>query len=45
MEEIRIIEVKQSVFAANDVRANDLRNDLKNGVHDMEKPRQADKGL
>lgn len=29
MEEIRIIEVKQSVFAANDVRANDLRNDLK----------------
>lgn len=29
MEKIRIIEVKQSVFAANDVRANDLRNDLK----------------
>lgn len=29
MDEIRIIEVKQSVFAANDKEANDLRNELK----------------
>lgn len=29
MDEIRIIEVKQSVFAANDNKANELRNDLK----------------
>ena len=29
MNEIRIIEVKQSVFAANDLRANELRNELK----------------
>ena len=28
-KEIRIIEVKQSVFAANDLRANDLRRELK----------------
>ena len=29
MDEVRIIEVKQSVFAANDIEANDLRNELK----------------
>ena len=29
MDEIRIIEVKQSVFASNDKRANELRNELK----------------
>ncbi|MBR4470314.1 MAG: hydrogenase nickel incorporation protein HypB [Erysipelotrichaceae bacterium] len=29
MNEIRIIEVKQSVFAANDKRANELRQELK----------------
>ena len=29
MDEIRIIEVKQSVFASNDLRANELRKELK----------------
>lgn len=29
MDEIRIIEVKQSVFASNDKRANELRDELK----------------
>ena len=29
MDEIRIIEVKQSVFASNELRANDLRKELK----------------
>ena len=29
MENIRIIEVKQSVFASNDKRAAELRNELK----------------
>ena len=29
MDEIRIIEVKQSVFASNDIEANELRNKLK----------------
>ena len=29
MDKVRIIEVKQSVFASNDKRANELRNELK----------------
>lgn len=29
MDEVRIIEVKQSVFASNELRANDLRKELK----------------
>lgn len=29
MDEVRIIEVKQSIFASNDIEANELRNKLK----------------